>query len=1243
VSTRKSKSLTRLGSLSVEHLESRLVPSASPLELENLILDDSGADPILQTGIQITGTPSELTLPPRTPTLRVSQEKLNQLAASLITSNEFLGNQVDVAFQRILGRSSGPGKSGWLGHLQKGNIDPEDLSARFIATEEFLATMGYNAKTMVQFMFQNYLDRNPSEKGLDFWVSRLENLAHDYLQEMKPGESRFDALTPRSDPNYATANDPNFIGLAPSNRTPEQTAALKYALGKVAGEIHSSVESRANAITSIYKGILHRDPSESEIAGWKNSGLGETELVQRFIESPEFQKQFQNVQELVAGAYSEVLFRPIGAQGLKAWAAHLGDSATDTSWISQIPGVTGYEGNLDNDMLNKVLQLIYANGVTSITTDELDYYDRFDPNLIVRVGGTQVRDNLPGDQKDSVPIADPKAFWEQVGKGIWNMENSAWEFSYVTSTDGGSPSETHEFMIRPLEFNDNTDPSGLLSYLEDYQLGSWTGLIQGIDTKLPADWTNSQFFWGFDFSEWASGGSWEFTMPVDPIPPLRPEDGFGSIFADLNQDGITDQITILRGDFFPGGETEVSVFFGQALVMPDPASHDPATSGEDASRVRPQPIVGKPPSATEDPASDTEPGYRVISGSLEGLTVGLGGEGYIFEPGYSFVPYKGYGGRITVTAGDFDRDGRMELATTPRDYYPYMENDGAFPEPDKKPLVSLFRGADGSFVENVPLPEDMVWKVWSTETDPVSNVTTDLLVNGRDGLVAGAGDLSGLGGDQLILATGGQNAQIWIGNRETGESGTQWSWTNGPLAKNQNAHSLIVADINFDGQLDIGLNATELSDGPYSVALYIPPKTLWFDGKSFEPIFPSNPGETIMAPDDFSASTFADVNGDGTTDWITSHSGDFYPESFVQVYFAREMAKPDPEELFPSFDSVFPFGSEPSYTFVPFKGYSGRLSIGYSDFENDGKIEFVITPRDYNTDTPNEGAFPQPEGKPLVSLFHGIDGSFAANVPLPADIVWKVWSSDIDPVSNNVIDQLDNGVDGLVVGVGALDESGRDQLILATGGHNAQIWIGNKDEGPLGSSWTWTSGPLAENHNAQGLIIEDINSDGQSDIGLSATKLDAGPITPGVYVSPTVLWFDGKTFDPISLPNSWETIIAPEAKIDRTWFLNLFEEPRTVALEGGDNRALLESVVKSVLPALPLDIFNNALSFLSGRLGWLGELTNWFSNESIVDSLVEIPEVNESLDELRTILISDDYKDRLMTFLDLNINEFERV
>ena len=841
MSIRKTNKSVRFGSLSIENLESRLVPSASPLELENVIVDETGTDPIVQTAIQPTGIAPE-PVATLTPPLRVSQEKLGQLAASLVNSKEFLGNQVDVAFQRILGRSSGAGKSAWLGSLQKGNLAPEDLSSRFIATEEFLATMGYNAKTMVQFIFQNYLDRNPLDKGLDVWVSRLENLAHVHLQQTNPGENGFDVLTPRSDPDYATAKDPNFIGLAPSNRTPEQTAALKYALEKVAREIQHSSESRSNAIGAIYKGLLHREPSQVEITGWKNSGLGETDLVERFIGSPEFQKRFQNVQELVAGAYSEVLFRPIGAKGLKAWAADFGNSATDTSWISQIPGVTGYQGALDDQMLSKVLQVVYANGVTSITTAQLQYYGKYDPNLIVRVGGSQVRANLPAEQRDSVPIDDPKAFWQQVGKGIWNRENSEWEYSFMTSADGGSPSETHEFRINPLDFKHNTDPSGVLSYLEDYQLGSWTGVIQGVDTKLPADWTNGNFSWGFDFSGGEFGGSWECTIPVDPISPLLPIDGFASIFADLNGDGIPDEITTMRGDFFPGGETEVSVFFGQALAIPDPAPSDP-TSPDPATR-------------------ETETASTVASGGLAGLfggfPGGLGETGYSFEPAYSFVPYKGYTGRITVAAGDYDGDGLPELATTPRDYFTDGQNDGAFPQPDGKPLVSLFRGQDGSFVESVPLPEDMVWKVWGSETDPVTNVTTDVLVNGTDGLVAGAGDLSGLGHDQLILATGGQNAEVWIGKRNTGESGTQWSWTTGPLAKNQNAHSLTVADINFDGQPDIGLLATELSGEPFSIAVYVPPKTLWFDGKSFEQIYLPETGDGTIGSD-----------GAFNPDWLT--------------------------------------------------------------------------------------------------------------------------------------------------------------------------------------------------------------------------------------------------------------------------------------------------------------------------------------------------------------------------------------
>ena len=824
MSVRKTNRSMRFGNLNVEHLESRLVPTTTPLDWENVVPLENEVTPTDPTEIYTTSILSpEVPVATFAPPLRVKRERLEQLAENLVESNEFLGNQVDIAFQRILGRSSGMGKSHWVASLQNGNIEPEDLSSRFIASDEFLANMDYNAKNMVRFIFFNYLDRAPSEMGLGHWVSRLDSLSRDYLQKFGQGESWFDVLTPPSNPDYATAKDPFFVGLAPSNRTPQQSAALKHSLEKVAWEIQHSEESRTGSIAALYKGILHRDGSPAEIAGWKKSSLGETGLIQRFISSPEFQKRFQNIQELVAGAYSEVLFRPAGVEGVKAWTNRLGGSADDHSWVNQVPGVEGYQGSLDDKMLQQVLQLVYANGITSITIDDRDYPNRFDPNLIARVGGAQVRMALPPEERDSVPTGDRKAFWEQVGKGAWDSQNGKWTFSYEASPGGGQTGQIYDFSI---DFNTESDSTDLMAYIKNYQLGSWSGIIQNIDGKLPSGLDLSQVIWSLNIGQGAGDDSWQCVVPVDPISPLRPIDGVMSTYADLNGDGIVDQITTLRGDFFPGAESLVQVFFGQNLEPTDSNSQEQGSGGTE----------GNPIGSGSGDWSFPFPG-------------GFGAVTFTGEPSYSIVPYQGYSGRLTVAAGDFDGDGNVELAVAPRDYFETTPVDGAFPEPLGKPQVSLFHGLDGSFINSVPLPADMVWKVWQTETDPVTNVTTDLLADGVDGLVVGAGDLTSAGFDHLILATGGQNAQIWIGNQTAGDNGAEWSWRNGPLAKNQNAHGLTVADINFDGQLDIGLNATELADGPISTALYIPPKTLWFDGKSFEPISLPDPGEDVLGTD----------------------------------------------------------------------------------------------------------------------------------------------------------------------------------------------------------------------------------------------------------------------------------------------------------------------------------------------------------------------------------------------------------
>lgn len=807
MSSNKNKRPTRRPTPHLENLESRVTPTTNldgvpfiePTEPTDMVVTMVPPTEPLVVGGSYRGHRPDvglLMMPPIKP-LVVDPAQLQRLTKTLVESPEFLGNQVEIAFQKVLGRpSQQAGKAAWTKALASDALDTEDLSVRFIATEEFLGNADYNAFTMVKFLFATYLDRQPDQGGLTNWVRQIDSLSHLYLT----GKG-IDAWIAMEDPKYGTAEDPNFIGLAPENRTPEQLGALKLALAKVAEGIRDSEEAVENTIESLYLGILDRVPSQEEVDVWENTQISEEEMLAGFLSSKEYQGQFQSYQAMVVSCYADVLFRPVGIQGLDRWSESFGAVEGDFSWLSQVPGVQGEKDVLNDQEYNAVVDLLYANHVNDTKPDDLAYLSEFNPNYLANIMSQQME--LATPSSDEVLPFDYDSFWETVEFTEWNPLTGDWEYDLkpgFISTDPTNPDViTYDFM----GFLGEMSEADMANVVNEFLMGAWDWVDSNLGDSLPSDWAGGDTGWNINLDH-LTGGSipWDWGTVPDPNKIISPDYPFYASYSangDVNGDGVEDSI------------------------VSSPLYFD----------------------ISQDPSVSTQ--IDVYSGLPE--------EGIL----YSFIPYEGQSNAVPVAVGDFDGNGSMEILTSILPTEDNLDPNGVRPE------IKVFSGKDGSFLHSFPVPADMTWttvvEIPPGDNEPG---TSYAFAPGISGVLVGARNLmtSLAGTDQILLATQGSKLEVWVGTvivaadlpwtikwteisatvANAKDAAGELLWPKHAILGNLAAFAISTWDVNNDGQDDIGITAGVISDEADDV----PPPAMdiyWFDGTTHEPI------EMLLLPD----------------------------------------------------------------------------------------------------------------------------------------------------------------------------------------------------------------------------------------------------------------------------------------------------------------------------------------------------------------------------------------------------------
>jgi hypothetical protein len=498
----------------------------------------------------------------------------------------------------------------------------------------------------------------------------------------------------------------------------------------------------------------------------------------------------------------------------------------------------------------------------------------------------------------------------------------------------------------------------------------------------------------------------------------------GIALEDFNHDGKTDIAIAIYG---PQNNSQGSV---AVLVGNGDGTFAPAiyySLDHNAERLVATDLNG-------DGQVDLAVALQHFSNPKKGLAVLLGnGEG-TFQPAMTSAS----GDMSDVTAGDFNDDGRMDLALSP----------------SYSSVVQVLLGnGDGTFATAVTYGSDASGTVVATDLDGDGKI--DLLIGGGHTVtLLGRGD--GTFGPPTVYAIGQQFAAPGFFNRDhvtdvvAGEFngiGVAFGSRDGTLRAGRSypagylANTIVAADFDQDGNPDLAVGGA--TTAPYIFLLLGDGA----GGFAEAPGFGVQPAETIVT---------ADFNRDGNLDVLsTSYDGGAF-----EVYLGHG-------------DGTFESGHETKIA-------GGDLSPAIGDFNNDG-IPDVAVARLLNGATTiflgnGDGSFTRagdlaeknPQ-EPLVADFNG-DGNADLGVASVSSGTYNVFLGEGDGTFQEAI--LADAPNAIYSAAADLNDDGLIDLVVASLG--TKLFLGNGDgtfQPPR--SLTAEYGPIH---------LADLNGDGKLDI-----------------------------------------------------------------------------------------------------------------------------------------------------------------
>jgi Ca2+-binding RTX toxin-like protein len=205
--------------------------------------------------------------------------------------------------------------------------------------------------SFVTSLYIGLLDRKPDEDGHQYWVNALtsgsmtqEQVAQEFLNSEEYRARSADTLPPQT-----------------------ETILL---------ELHESF------VTSLYFGLLGREPDENGYQYWVNAltsgAWAQEQVTQAFLDSQEYQARLADQvlppTETIQTLYSNAFDRPADEQGLTYWASQVTPQNSLANVVCQILSVASDPENNDGQLLSNKIDAVRNSMQISTTPDVSDGY-----------------------------------------------------------------------------------------------------------------------------------------------------------------------------------------------------------------------------------------------------------------------------------------------------------------------------------------------------------------------------------------------------------------------------------------------------------------------------------------------------------------------------------------------------------------------------------------------------------------------------------------------------------------------------------------------------------------------------------------------------------------------------------------------------------------------------------------------------------------------------------------------------
>jgi hypothetical protein len=211
------------------------------------------------------------------------------------------------------------------------NIPNGPAPINLINVAKAFARSGEHFLEFLAGAYKQFLNRAPDDSGLNFWLTGMqagmfsdEQVEADFL-----GSQEYIGNHGGNNQNWVRGMYKDLLGRTPSDTEVQNwlnVLAAGTSTSAVALGFAASAEREAQRVRANYETYLDRAPTQTEVDQWVNSfvkGTTNEDMVGGFVGSPEYYQSTQkgdgNAAQWVDTAYHDVLFRPPSLQEINVW------------------------------------------------------------------------------------------------------------------------------------------------------------------------------------------------------------------------------------------------------------------------------------------------------------------------------------------------------------------------------------------------------------------------------------------------------------------------------------------------------------------------------------------------------------------------------------------------------------------------------------------------------------------------------------------------------------------------------------------------------------------------------------------------------------------------------------------------------------------------------------------------------------------------------------------------------------